>query len=459
MRVCTGISLACSFALLFLGGGCRETGPPNLVLISIDSLRADRLGCYGAERDTSPSIDRLAARGVRFETAVAPTSWTLPSHVTLLTGLSIPAHRVATPEQRIDTARTLLAEHLLRLGYETAGFVSAPFMARAYGFDRGFSVYTNFASSRTASYPPSLRWHRDSHADETAPEVIGAALEWLGKRDSSAAPFFLFVHLWDVHFDYIPPPPYDTLFDPDYEGELDVRDYSFNQTINNELPERDLQHLRALYDGEIRWLDSRLEPLLEAIRQRSDGDRTLVSLVSDHGDEFFEHRGKGHRNTLFEESVRVPWILAYPEALRPGATIGGVVSLEDVAPTLLGLLEAPPLPEASGRNLAARIRSGRNPPPVPVLLNLRRTAALRGPNWKVIVPGRGGPPVYYDLARDPEEQQPRSAQRFAPGALRALKRRMAVEQSRAKSLPWDGGGAAELEPELQEKLKKLGYVE
>jgi len=94
-----------------------------------------------------------------------------------------------------------------------------------------------------------------------------------------------------------------------------------------------------------------------------------------------------------------------------------------------------------------------------VLLNLRRTAALRGPNWKVIVPGRGGPPVYYDLARDPEEQQPRSAQRFAPGALRALKRRMAVEQSRAKSLPWDGGGAAELEPELQEKLKKLGYVE
>ena len=249
MRGCTGLPLACFVALLILGGGCRETGPPNLVLISIDSLRADRLGCYGAERDTSPSMDRLAAHGVRFETAVAPTSWTLPSHVTLLTGLSIPAHRVTGPRRRIDTARTLLAQHLARLGYETAGFVSAPFMARAYGFDRGFSVYTNFASNKAAAHPPSLQSHRESHADETAPQVIGAALEWLGERDPSAAPFFLFVHLWDVHFDYIPPPPYDTFFDPDYEGELDVRDYSFNQTIHNDLPERDLQHLRALYDG------------------------------------------------------------------------------------------------------------------------------------------------------------------------------------------------------------------
>jgi arylsulfatase A-like enzyme len=457
MRGCTGLPLACSVVLLLLGGGCREAGPPNLVLISIDSLRADRLGCYGAERDTSPAMDRLAADGVRFETALAPTSWTLPSHVTLLTGLSIPAHRVTAPVQRIDTARTLLAQHLTRLGYETAGFVSAPFLARAYGFDRGFSVYTNFANSRAAAHPPPLQWIRESHADETAPQVIGAALEWLGERDSSATPFFLFVHLWDVHYDYIPPEPYDAIFDPDYQGELDVRDYSFNRTINEDLPERDLQHLRALYDGEIRWLDSQLEPLLDALRERPDSGRTLISLVSDHGDEFFEHRRKGHRNTLFEESVRVPWILAYPGGLPPGTTIGGVVSLEDVAPTLLGLLGAPPLPEATGRNLSAQIRLGRSPR-VPVLLSLEKTVALRGTTWKVIAPGRGAP-IYYDLARDPGERNPRSARRFAPGALRELERRMAVELSRAKSLPWDGSEPAELDPELQEKLRQLGYVE
>ena len=288
--------------------------------------------------------------------------------------------------------------------------------------------------------------------------MIGAALEWLGERDPSAAPFFLFVHLWDVHYDYIPPEPYDAIFDPDYQGELDVRDYSFNRSINEDLPERDLQHLRALYDGEIRWLDSQLEPLLDALRERPDSGRTLISLVSDHGDEFFEHRRKGHRNTLFEESVRVPWILRYPGVIRSGTAIGGVVSLEDVAPTLLGLLGAPPLPEATGRNLSAQIRSGRSPR-VPVLLNLEKTAALRGPGWKVIAPGPGAPPIYYDLERDPEERDPRPARRFAPGALRQLERRMAVELSRAKSLPWEGSEPAELDPALQEKLRQLGYVE
>jgi len=458
MRCRSGLLFTGAVALLLLAGGCREAGPPNLVLISIDSLRADRLGCYGAERDTSPAMDRLAADGLRFQTAVAPTSWTLPSHVTLLTGLSIPAHRVAGPGRRIDTARTLLAQHLAQLGYETAGFVSAPFLARAYGFDRGFSVYRNFVSGTAAALPPSLQWHRESHADETAPQVIGAALEWLEERDPSTAPFFLFVHLWDVHYDYIPPEPYDTMFDPDYQGELDVRDYSFNKTINEDLPERDLQHLRALYDGEIRWLDSQLEPLLDALRERSDSGRTLISLVSDHGDEFFEHRRKGHWRTLFEESVRVPWILRYPGVIQPGTEIGGVVSLEDVAPTLLGLLGAPPLPEATGRDLSKHVRAGR-PVRRPVLLNLGKTAALRGPSWKVIADGQGGAPTYYDLERDPEELDPRPARRFAPGALRLLEHRMAVELRRAQSLPWDGSEPAELDPALREKLRQLGYVE
>jgi arylsulfatase A-like enzyme len=443
--------------LLLLGAGCRDQGPPNLVLISIDSLRADRLGCYGAERDTSPAIDRLAADGMRFETAVAPTSWTLPSHVTMLTGLSIPAHRVTGPERRIDPARTLLAEHLARLGYQTAGFVSAPFMASSYGFDRGFSVYRNFVSSAAAAHPPPLEWHRDSHADETAPQVIGAALEWLEERDSSAAPFFLFVHLWDVHYDYIPPEPYDAIFDPDYQGDLNVRDYSFNRTINADLPERDLQHLRALYDGEIRWLDSQLAPLLDALRERSDSGRTLISLVSDHGEEFFEHGGKAHWRTLFEESVRVPWILRYPGVIPAAATIGGVVSLEDVAPTLLGLLGAPPLPEASGRNLSRQVRS-RRPVRTPVLLNLGRTAALRGPSWKVIAPRRGAP-LYYDLEQDPRELDPQPARRFAPGAARLLEERMAAERRRAKSLPREGSEPAALEPALREKLRELGYIE
>lgn len=458
MRGQLAILAGCALALPLLVGGCREAGPPNLVLISIDSLRADRLGCYGAERDTSPAIDRLAEEGARFETAVAPTSWTLPSHVTLLTGLSIPAHRVTGPKHRIDPARTLLAQHLADFGYETAGFVSAPFLARAYGFDRGFSVYRNFASVEETGRPVTLEAHRKSHADETAPAVVGAALEWLEERDPRAAPYFLFVHLWDVHYDYIPPPPYGEIFDPDYQGDLDVRDYSFNRSINENLPDRDMQHLRALYDGEIRWLDSQLEPLLDALREGPHSGRTLISLVSDHGEEFFEHRRKGHWQTLFEESVRVPWILRYPGEIRAGTAIGGVVSLEDVAPTLLALIGAPPLPEATGRNLATHVRAGRAASRA-VLLNLEKMVALRGPSWKVIAPGGGGQPVYYDLEADPGERDPRPARRVAPLALRELRRRMGTELQRAKSLPWKGAGPAELEPDLREKLEELGYLE
>jgi arylsulfatase A-like enzyme len=288
--------------------------------------------------------------------------------------------------------------------------------------------------------------------------VIGSALEWLRARDSGAPPFFLFVHLWDVHFDYIPPAPFDAIFDPDYQGDLDVRDYSFNRGITADLPERDLQHLRALYDGEIRWLDSQLEPLFEALRDGPASGRTLISLVSDHGDEFFEHMGKGHRNNLFEESVRVPWILWYPGEIPSGTAVGGVVSLEDVAPTLLALIGAPPLPEAAGRDLSTHIRTGQ-PPRQPVLLNLEKAAALRGPDWKVIAPGGGAPAVFYDLERDPGELEPRPARRVAPGALRALRQRMAAELRRARSLPWEGSDPAELEPDLQEKLEALGYIE
>jgi len=447
--------LYCMAAVLLLGSGCREEGSPNLVLISIDSLRSDRLGCYGAEHDTSPAIDGLAAGGARFETALAPTSWTLPSHVTMFTGLSIAAHGVNAPKRRIDASRTLLAEHLARAGYDTAGFVSAPYLARAFGFARGFSVYTNFVSGKTAA---NRQWMREAETDETAPQVIGAALEWLEGRKSSEAPFFLFVHLWDVHYDYIPPEPYDTIFDPDYRGEVDARNFFHNEKINADLSARDHRHLRALYDGEIRWLDSQLEALLDALGENSDSGPTLIALVSDHGDEFFEHGNKGHRRTLFEESVRVPWILRHPGVIRPGTPIGGVASREDLAPTLLGLLGAPPLPEATGRDLSEQVKSGSAPEEVPVLLNLEKTAALRGLDWKVIRWGDGSPPSYYDLSEDPDEQSPMPASEFAPHRLKALKQRMIAELTRAKTMPRKGSKPVELSPEMRRKLTALGYA-
>jgi arylsulfatase A-like enzyme len=402
-------------------------------------------------------MDRLAREGARFENAFAPTSWTLPSHVTLLTGLSIPAHGVARAVDRIDPARRLLAEHLAAAGYETAGFVSAPFLDRAYGFDRGFSVYTNFALIEEAPGAPSVESHLASHDDETAPQVVDAALSWLEGRDPAGSPFFLFVHFWDVHYDYVPPEPYDALFDPDYAGDLDVRDYELNEAIHAGLPARDIEYLKALYDGEIRWLDSQLERLLDALSRRSDARRTLISLVSDHGDEFFEHRNKGHMHNLYDESVRVPWILRFPGQIRGGTEIGGVASLEDVAPTLLGLMGAPPLAEAGGRNLSQRVREGRSTE-APVLLNLGEAAALRGSTWKVIaIPGR--PAAYFDLEIDPGERSPQLARRAAPDRILELRQRMGAEAQRGDLLPSSENQPAEIGPELREKLRRLGYLD
>ncbi len=426
---------------------------PNLVLISIDSLRADGLGCYGAERPTSPAIDGLCERGMVFTQAVSPTSWTLPSHVTLMTGLPIPGHRVATPSDRIDPERQLLAEHLREAGYRTAGFVSAPFLHRAYGFDRGFERYENYQGGG-ASFPPTLDAHADSHADETAPQVVGNALAWLEAGAGDARPYFLFVHLWDVHYDYVPPAPYDRMFDPDYDGDLDVTNFEHNDAISADMDPRDLEHLRARYDGEIRWLDEQLAPLLQVIE--AQGSATVLALVSDHGDEFFEHGQKGHFRNLFETSVRVPFVWVQPGVIPEGSRSDAVIGLDDVAPTLLGLAGLPPLPEALGRDLSPHLAGGPPPSGGAKLLTLRSQAALRGDGWKALVNRKTGAAAEFDLESDPNEQSPRP---LSAGRRALLDAREAAVRRHAGGLDWRSKENVELDPALRERLRELGYVE
>ncbi|HKJ24852.1 MAG TPA: sulfatase [Myxococcota bacterium] len=454
-RLAAGLALATAAGC---GGEAPPAPPPNLVLISIDSLRADRLGCYGAERDTSPAIDALCARGVRFEQAVAPTSWTLPSHVTLLTGQPIPVHRVVHPETRIDPERTLLAEHLRAQGYRTAGFVSAPFLHRSYGFSRGFDRWENFGAG---GEPPSDEAHAMSHHDETAPQVVGAALGWLAERPvGDPQPWFLFVHLWDVHYDFIPPAPYDRMFDPDYAGDLSPLGFQGNPAINPDMPARDLEHLRALYDGEIRWLDSQLAPLLATLGVREGYERVVIGLVADHGEEFFEHGQKGHYKNLFDTTVHVPFILVDAGRLAP-RTVPGLVGLEDVAPTLLGLAGLPPLAEALGRDLSAPLLAGASleAESTPQLLTLRQQRGLRGDGWKVIEDVASGYAVYYDLAADPDEQDPKPARSAAPDRLEELEAAEAAAERHADGLRWSDGEGAALSPDLEERLRELGYLD
>lgn len=317
--------LACGLLLL---EGCTEPRkPPNVLLISIDSLRSDHLGGYGYFRNTSPNLDKLAEGGARFETAIAPSPWTLPSHVTMMTGRHPAAHGVTTNLRRLGEDIPTLAEAMRNAGYATAGFVSGPYLRNVFGYDRGFDVY----DQSMADVTPAA-----SRTGISSPQLIEAVQNWLEeqRQNSPHQPFFVFLHLWDVHYDFFPPPPWDTLFDPNYDGSIDGRDI---ESLGADITERDLAHVIALYDGEIAFTDSQLGVLFDSMEDRGLREDTLVVVTADHGEEFLEHGRIGHAMQVFDESLRVPLIISFPGTIKPGLVIEEQVRLMDLPQTVLGL--------------------------------------------------------------------------------------------------------------------------
>ncbi len=318
----------------------------NVVLISIDSLRADHLGCYGNPHDTSPAIDRVARDGVRFANAMSATSWTLPSHMSLLTGRYLLSHGVISQNDQLPPGVPTLAEMLRRAGLSTGGVVSALWLQPRYGFQRGFDYYDDSSVQGKA-------WYEELSL-EPAPNVTDHALAWLRQQHGR---FFLFVHFWDVHYDYAPPAPYDKMFDPDYKGTVTGTNFMHNKAIRRGMPQRDLQHVLALYDGEIRWVDDHVAKILAALDDMGVSDRTAVIVTADHGDEFFEHGGKGHQRTLYREVVHVPLIMRVP-GITGGRVVPDPVSLVDVMPTALELAGAQTPAGVDGKTLVPALLDG-----------------------------------------------------------------------------------------------------
>ncbi|MGH8311469.1 MAG: sulfatase, partial [Steroidobacteraceae bacterium] len=283
---------------------------PDIVLVSIDSLRADHLGAYGYARPTSPGLDRLAANGVRFEWAISTTSWTLPAHAALFTGLYDSAHGLVDDGLRLADAHVLLAEMLHDHGYHTAGFFGGPYLHPIFGFGQGFDVYESCMIPELAS-AASVRADISSetgHAlrDVTGPRTLAAVTRWLESVDER--PFFLFVHLWDVHYDYVPPPEYVLGFDPGYTGTIDGRDYMGDPAIHAGMPARDREHVIALYDAEIRFTDDVLARILDALQARGRLGSAIVVVTADHGEGLGEHGETTHGMLVHDATQRVPLI-------------------------------------------------------------------------------------------------------------------------------------------------------
>jgi arylsulfatase A-like enzyme len=454
----------CSFAAAVpMLVGCRadRRSVPTVLVISIDSLRADHIGAYGYAKPTTPRIDALARSGTLFERALSSTSWTLPAHVALLTGVADSVHGVVDESRTLGPALPTLAERLRARGFATAAVVSGPYLHPRFGLDRGFDRYLNCMGFLDETFEPGpgagVNIHLDSHGDVTSPCVVRRALEWLGEQGDR--PAFVFVHFWDVHYDYHPPAGYAERFEPPYEGHLDPSGFELNPAIHRAMPARDLEHLLALYDGEVLYTDEHVGRLLDGVAALGRRD-PYVALTADHGEAFFEHGEKGHQKDLHAEVVRVPLVFSGP-GIPAGARRPGPAHITDVTPTLLDLLgfAEPPAARAPGDgwSLAAALRE-------PGALRGRRVAselhvgaarlfALETLEWKIIRAEEPARSVFYDLDADAREQRPllATAERLAE-----LDRWRGEAARRGASV-----GALELGPPtdaLRERLRSLGYV-
>jgi arylsulfatase A-like enzyme len=460
--------------LLALGcAGDSADSPPNVVLVSIDTLRADRLGCYGHTRDVSPAIDDLAAEGVRFANAFSQTSWTLPSHMSVMTSRYPRVHGVQNDRRALSDSVTTLAEVFDRTGYDTAAFVSTIYLTKQFGFSQGFDEYHELITrgKRGAADAGAMR----------ADRITNEAIEWL--RKPKAGPTFLFVHYFDPHMDYTPPSPFDKLFDADYQGPANGRHRWLSRYIKYfpippaRIAERDLKHVKALYDGEIRYTDQQLGRLIATVKETLDMDNTIIVLFSDHGEEFDEHGSmEGHGWTLFDEELHVPVIVRLPAGAHGGKVVDEAIELIDVPTTILGLagLSAPirfqgqdhsPLILGDSDGSGARGKEL-------IFAELSRhnieRQALRGERYKLIRTTSSGKnlfggkidsgTLFFDLSEDPLEQENRYdpenpiVQQFE----RLLDRKLERLSRRANRAP--AGQKVQVSEEDLEILRRLGYV-
>jgi arylsulfatase A-like enzyme len=408
------VGLALGLAALLACGRGEPEPPLRFVLVTIDTLRADHLGCYGAAGVETPTLDRLATEAVRFETAISPAPLTLPSHASLLTGLEPPRHGIhnnAHFRLPADGPATL-AERFRDGGFATAAFVGSFVLDRRFGLTRGFDVYDDqMALSDTRSLAPPER---------RADAVVDAASAWLA---SAPERFLLWVHFYDPHADYAPPPPFDARFRHDP------------------------------YTGEIAFADAQLGRLLAALATRFPDGRTALVVTSDHGESRGEHGEQTHAYTVYDATQRVPLLLRAP-GVAPGVH-AGLVRLVDVAPTLLELAGLPALPGA-GESLLSALSPGSAPRSAFVEtfaprmdLDWSPLFGLRTAERKYI---RAPRPELYDLASDPRELRDLSAER--PDEVAALDRELEARLAGAPpivpNLSLDAGDRA--------RLEALGYV-
>lgn len=364
---------AAAVLLACLVGYLRRPQKPNFLLITLDTTRADRLTCYGYSAGNTPVLDALATQGVLCERAFTVAPITLAAHTTMFTGFYPAENGVVTNGRgRLDDSIPTLAEVLKREGYDTGAFVASFVLNGKFGLKRGFRTYDDdFANEEVGS--DSL------HRQRQGASVVDAALKWLGvKREK---PFFCWVHLYDPHFPYL---PHTDLFQDEY--------------------------VDRPYDAEIAYVDMQVGRLVDFLKTRGLESQTLVAVVGDHGEGLGEHVEREHGMTLYNDALQVPLIFRHVGKLPAGQRVDGNVSLVDLSPTVLDLLDLRDPRTITGKSLK-KVLEGREQASglvygatdVPFLINeWSPLRCLIEGQWKYI---RTTKPELYNLAADPHERQ------------------------------------------------------
>lgn len=433
--------------------GCTQ-GPARLVVVLLlDTVRFDALGCYGHPNAPTPNIDAIAADGVRFEEAISTSGWTLPAVGSLLTGTWPTVHgglgkstRLTPIRDEIPTGPEVLEAH----GFKTLAVANAAFVSPLLHLDRGFDVF---------DHQYTYNW--DTRRADVS---IDVAIDLLSKHRGHSR--FLLVHLFDAHLDYDPPGAYASLY---AEGRTKppaplTHDNCLSLQMGDDPPsDADIDYVKALYEGEIAFMDAQIGRFVEELKARDAYDDGTIIVIADHGEEFWEHRGFEHGHTLYDELVHIPLIVKLPSSVEVGThTVAKQVRIVDIMPTIFDLLEIDSPPSFAGRSLMPLIRGESDADRAAfcesTLYGANRIAWRTDP-YKYIIDVTGqSPDELYNWRNDPAETtnllevRPAAANDIRQGLDRFIEDM--AETVRPMSMP----APVDMSPAQIDKLRSLGYI-
>jgi arylsulfatase A-like enzyme len=452
------ILAAAAFVISMVAGwGCwnKEKKPP-VILVIIDTFPAGHCSCYGYERSTTPSLDRLAGDGVRFSHAIAPSPWTLPSLASILTGTLPSRHQAGlhldpwTQDDRklarMRPGMVTLADLFREDGYQTVGFFNNPFAHGEFGLDQGFDLY-DYAGG-------------DNLSIREAAQVVNEAAAWIEQNGDK--PFFMALHFFDPHLAFNPPLSYAAPYISGYQGELKP---PFNPDIAAvrkgliSYTDEDKRFILGLYDGELASTDAELGRFMSFLKSKELYESALVIVTSDHGEEFWEHGGFEHGHSLHREVLEVPLVIKFPGSDFAGKSVEEYVSLMDILPTVAEHMGWPLPFSLDGVSLYPRAVRLRVQPHIIVSENLHygpQQQAFYAEGIKLIYHLWNGRIVIYDLKNDPLETRNVFGDLKLP---RSVKNQIKYIAGEIESLLKAGKAeAAEVDRETLEKLRSLGYI-